>query len=188
MTGTSSARCMRAGKGAGACRRNGCERLGRVGGTSSNGVSSKGCPGLKTTSQLSFEHQSMFPTPLMLIRPFPVKLAKELQNEACLLPAGIRLSSQSEHNLPRPPHDKMPPEPSFTCAILGFRGVQDFGRKGSLSEVVNWISDKHEWYLITGTKNTIGEYALAALRSLVLTTFSDRLLFGTPCRFQRTPA
>ena len=48
--------------------------------------------------------------------------------------------------LPRPPPDQMPPKPPFTYAILCFRAIQELGGKASLSEIVNWIRDKHEWY------------------------------------------
>ncbi|KAG8906016.1 Pre-rRNA-processing protein fhl1 [Tulasnella sp. 403] len=48
--------------------------------------------------------------------------------------------------MPRPPPDKMPPKPPFTYAILCFRAIQELGGKASLSEIVNWIRDKYEWY------------------------------------------
>lgn len=48
--------------------------------------------------------------------------------------------------LPRPPPDQMPPKPPFTYAILCYRAITDLGGKASLSEIVNWIREKHEWY------------------------------------------
>ncbi|KAG8920808.1 Pre-rRNA-processing protein fhl1 [Tulasnella sp. 417] len=122
------------------------------------GTSSKGPPGLKTTSQPSSEQPSTSPTQLPLIRPLPAKLAKELLKQS-MPPSDPSAPKQPKRymtqrliqktqlaQLPRPPPDKMPPKPPFTYAILCFRAIQELGGKASLSEIVNWIRDTHEWY------------------------------------------
>ncbi|KAG8965880.1 Pre-rRNA-processing protein fhl1 [Tulasnella sp. 419] len=47
---------------------------------------------------------------------------------------------------PRPPPDQMPPKPPYTYAILCYRAINALGGKASLSEIVNWIREKYEWY------------------------------------------
>ncbi|KAG8978504.1 Pre-rRNA-processing protein fhl1 [Tulasnella sp. JGI-2019a] len=47
---------------------------------------------------------------------------------------------------PRPPPDQMPPKPPYTYAVLCYRAINELGGKASLSEIVNWIRDKFEWY------------------------------------------
>ncbi|KAG8913194.1 Pre-rRNA-processing protein fhl1, partial [Tulasnella sp. 408] len=150
------------GKGSKGVSGKGAQKAGkgvrRGGGTSSKGVSSKGQPGLKTTSQSSSEQPSTSPTQLPLIRPLPAKLAKELLKQTMPPPdpnapkqpkryMTQRLIQKTQlAQLPRPPPDKMPPKPPFTYAILCFRAIQELGGKASLSEIVNWIRDTHEWY------------------------------------------
>lgn len=58
-----------------------------------------------------------------------------------------RLIAKAEmQKIPRPPPDQMPPKPPYTYAILCYRAISDLGGKASLSEIVNWIREKYEWY------------------------------------------
>ncbi|KAG8945412.1 Pre-rRNA-processing protein fhl1 [Tulasnella sp. 424] len=133
----------------------------RSGGMSSKGLSAKSRADLKSPSQASSEHSptaSSHPQQLPTIRPLPVKIAKELLKQSMPAPdpnapkqpkryMTQRLIQKTQlAQLPRPPPEKMPPKPPFTYAILCFRAIQELGGKASLSEIVNWIRDTHEWY------------------------------------------
>lgn len=133
----------------------------RGGAMSSKGVSAKSRADLKSPSQASSEHSptaSSHPQQLPIIRPLPVKIAKELLKQTMPTPdpnapkqpkryMTQRLIQKTQlAQLPRPPPDRMPAKPPFTYAILCFRAIQELGGKASLSEIVNWIRDTHEWY------------------------------------------